>query len=114
MLSYNQFESYLAYYDIDVVPSKFKRKVKMPKAYREDEEALDAQDIRNILLVCNNRRLKAYILLLASGGFRAVEALAIRFKDIYFTTKKRHLLRRWGHVDMSADMPAYLPILLGE
>jgi hypothetical protein len=33
--------SYLAYYDIDVVPSKFKRKVKMPKAYREDEEALD-------------------------------------------------------------------------
>lgn len=53
--------SYFAYYDIDVVPSKFKRKVKMPKAYREDEQALDVQDIRNILLVCNNRRLKAYI-----------------------------------------------------
>ena len=33
--------SYLAYFDIDVIPSKFKRKVKMPKAYREDEEALD-------------------------------------------------------------------------
>lgn len=29
--------SYLAYYDIDVVPSKFKRKVKMPKVYREDD-----------------------------------------------------------------------------
>ena len=72
--------SYLAYHDIDVVPSKFKRKVKMPKAYREDEEALDVQDIRNILLVCNNRRLKAYILVLASGGFRAVEALAIRLR----------------------------------
>lgn len=69
--------SYLAYYDIDVVPSKFKRKVKMPKAYREDDEALDVQDIRNVLLVCNNRRLKTYILVLASGGFRAVEALAI-------------------------------------
>ena len=72
--------SYLAYHDIDVVPSKFKRKVKTPKAYREDEEALDVQDIRNILLVCNNRRLKAYILVLASGGFRAVEALAIRLR----------------------------------
>ncbi|HYZ60807.1 MAG TPA: hypothetical protein VE544_14230 [Nitrososphaeraceae archaeon] len=72
--------SYLAYHDIDVVPSKFKRKVKMPKAYREDEEALDVQDIRNILLVCNNRRLKAYILVLASGDFRAVEALAIRLR----------------------------------
>lgn len=74
--------SYFAYHDIDVVPSKFKRKVKMPKAYREDEEALDVQDIRNLLLVCNNRRLKAYILLLASGGFRAIEALAIILKDI--------------------------------
>ncbi len=63
--------SLFAYYDIDVVPSKFKRKVKMPRAYREDEEALDVQDIRNILLACNNRRLKAYILTLASGGFRA-------------------------------------------
>jgi hypothetical protein len=28
--------SYFAYYDIDVIPSKFKRKVKMPKSYRED------------------------------------------------------------------------------
>ena len=40
--------SYLAYYDIDIIPSKFKRKVKMPKQYREDEEALDVSDIRKI------------------------------------------------------------------
>jgi hypothetical protein len=31
--------SYLAYYDIDIIPSKFRRKVRMPKVYREDEEA---------------------------------------------------------------------------
>ena len=37
--------SYLAYYDIDVIPSKFRRKVKMPKLYREDEEPLDVSDI---------------------------------------------------------------------
>ena len=42
--------SYFAYYDIDVIPSKFRRKVKMPKLYREDEEAIDAEDIRKILL----------------------------------------------------------------
>jgi hypothetical protein len=42
--------SYLAYYDIDIIPSKFKRKVKMPKMYREDEEPLDVSDIRKILL----------------------------------------------------------------
>ena len=29
--------SYLAYYDIDIIPSKFRRKVKMPKMYREDD-----------------------------------------------------------------------------
>ncbi|MGC2575440.1 MAG: hypothetical protein WA364_28365 [Candidatus Nitrosopolaris sp.] len=69
--------SYFAYNDIDAMPSKFKRKVKMPKSYREDEEPLDASDIRKILLACNNRRLKTYLLVLASGGMRAVEDLAI-------------------------------------
>src|ERR687896_394507 len=75
-------KSYFAYYDIDVIPSKFRRKVKMPKLYREDEEPLDVNDIRKILLSCNNRRLKTYLLVLASGGLRGVEALAIRMKDI--------------------------------
>jgi hypothetical protein len=61
-------KSYLAYYDIDAIPSKFKRKVKMPKIYHEDEEPLDVSDIRKLLLSCNNRRLKGYLLVLASGG----------------------------------------------
>jgi integrase len=74
--------SYFGYYDIDVIPSKFRRKVKVPKYYREDEEPLNADDIRKILLHCNNRRLKAYLLTLASGGRRTVEALAIRLKTL--------------------------------
>jgi hypothetical protein len=45
--------SYLAYYDVDVISSKFKRRVKTPKSYREDEEPIDAKDIGNILLHCN-------------------------------------------------------------
>lgn len=32
--------SYFAYHDVDIIPSKFKRKVKLPKVYREDEEPL--------------------------------------------------------------------------
>jgi integrase len=52
--------SYFAFYDIDVIPSKFRRRVKVPRLYREDEEPLDASDIRKILLNCNNRRLKSY------------------------------------------------------
>ena len=52
--------SYFAYYDIDVIPSKFKRKVRLPKIYSKDEEPLDASNIRKILLSCNNRRLKTF------------------------------------------------------
>ena len=98
--------SYFAYYDIDVIPSKFRRKVKMPKFYREDEEAIDAQDIRNILLVCNNRRLKAYLLVLASGGMRAVEGLAIRLKDIDFSVSptKIHIRKEYAKTRVSRDV----------
>ena len=52
--------SYLAFYDIDIIPSKFRRKVKVPKLYKEDEEPIDASDIRKLLLNCNNRRLKSF------------------------------------------------------
>ncbi|MGA7544074.1 MAG: hypothetical protein WBW34_13520 [Nitrososphaeraceae archaeon] len=69
--------SYFAYHDIDVIPARFKRKVRMPKLYREDEQPIDATDIRKILLSCNNRRLKVYLLVLVSGAMRAVEALAV-------------------------------------
>jgi integrase len=98
--------SYLAYHDVDVIPSKFKRKVKMPKMYREDEEPLDTSDIRKILLACNNRRLKTYMLVLASGGFRANEALAMRLKDVDFTLKptKVHIRPEFAKTKVARDV----------
>jgi integrase len=75
-------KSYFVYNDIDISPLKFRYRVSLPPIYKEDEAALDASDIRQILDVCNNRRLKAYLLVLASGGLRAMEALAIRECDI--------------------------------
>jgi integrase len=98
--------SYLAYHDIDIIPSKFRRKVKMPKMHREDEEPLDASDIRKILLSCNNRRLKAYLLVLASAGMRAVEALAIRLKDIDFTVSptKIHIRKEYSKTKTARDI----------
>jgi integrase len=98
--------SYFAYYDIDIIPSKFKRKVKMPRFYREDEEPLDVGDIRNILLHCNNRRLKSYLLTLGSGGMRALEALAIRLKDIDFSVRptKIHIRREYAKTKVSRDI----------
>ena len=91
-------KSYLAYYDIDIIPLKFKRKVKLPKAAREDEEPLDIQDIRTILLACNNRRLKAYILVLASAGLRAIEGLSLRLRDCDFsvTPTKIHVRKEYS------------------
>jgi integrase len=76
--------SYFQYNDIDIIPYKFKRKVHLPKIGREDEEAIDAEDIRKILLACNNRRLKSYLLILASSGARTAEACSIRLCDITF------------------------------
>ena len=98
--------SYLSYYDIDVIPSKFKRKVKMPKMHREDEEAIDAKDIREILLKCTNRRLKTYLLVLASGGMRAEEGLAIRLKDIDFSVSptKIHLRKEYTKTKVARDV----------
>jgi integrase len=97
--------SYFGFYDIDVIPSKFRRKVKVPKYYREDEEPLNADDIRKILLHCNNRRLKAYLLTLASGGMRTVEALAIRLKDIEFgSPTKIHIRKEYAKTRVSRDV----------
>jgi integrase len=98
--------SYLAYHDLDVIPSKFKRKVRMPKLYREDEQPVDSEDIRKILLACNNRRLKSYLLVLASGGMRAVEALAIRIKDCDFSVSPTeiHIRKQYAKTRVARDI----------
>jgi integrase len=100
--------SYFAYYDIDINSSKFKRKVKMPRSYREDEEPLDVGDIRNILLNCNNRRLKTYLLTLGSGGMRAVEALAIRLKDIDFSVSPTKIRIRKEYAKTKVSREIYI------
>jgi integrase len=98
--------SYFQYHDIDIVSAKFKRRVKLPKNYKEDEEHLDAADIRRILLSCNNRRLKAYLLVLASGGVRAIEAIAIRNSDIDFSVSptKIHIRSEYAKTKVSRDI----------
>jgi integrase len=98
--------SYLAYYDIDVIPSKFRRKVKMPKILHRDQEAIDVKDIRNLLLNCSNRRLKTFILVLASGGMRSSECLAIRLKDCDFSVSptKIHIRPEFSKTRVSRDI----------
>jgi integrase len=78
--------SYLEFHDIDIVPSKFRRRVKLPKFYPDSQEPLSLTDIRDLLEFCSNNRLRTYILLLTSTGLRATEAAALRIMDIDFTT----------------------------
>jgi integrase len=98
--------SYLLYNDIDIVNSKFKRRVTMPKNIQEEEQACDQDDIRNILLKCNNRRLKVYILILASSGLRAIEACAIRLRDLDFQSNptKLHVRGEYTKTKVSRDI----------
>jgi len=77
--------SYLEFHDIDIVPSKFRRRVKLPKFYPDSQEPLSLTDIRDLLEFCSNTRLRTYILLLTSTGLRATEAAALRIMDIDFT-----------------------------
>ena len=98
--------SYFAYYDIDVIPSKFRRKVRLPKVHHEDEEPLDVSDIRKILLSCNNRRLKTLILVLASGGMRVGEALAVRNKDLDLSVSptKVHIRKEYSKTRVAREV----------
>jgi integrase len=80
----NAARSYFQYNDVLITASGFRNKVGMPSILKEKETPIDANDIREILNHCSNRRLKAYLLVLASSGMRATEALAIREMDIDF------------------------------
>ena len=74
--------------------------------FREDEVPLDAADIRKILLSCNNRRLKAYLLVLASGGMRATEAVSLRIKDLDLSTSptKIHIRKEFAKTRIGRDV----------
>lgn len=77
-------KSYLEYYDVEISSKKLRNKVTMPKIYRRKKETLNQKKIRNMLIACNNDRLKLFILVLASGGTRSMETLAIRNRDVHF------------------------------
>jgi len=86
--------SYLEYNDVDISNSKFKRKVKMPKVYPDQEEPLTLSDIRQLLEYNSNHRLRAYIILLTSSGMRAMEACSLRLQDVDFSVSPTRITIR--------------------
>ena len=55
------------------------------------KEAIDKEDIIKILNGCSDLRLKTYVMLLASTGLRATEALSIRLKDLDTTDSNNNI-----------------------
>jgi integrase len=98
--------SYLGFHGIDIIPSRFKARVKTFKVPREDAEALDIETIRKLLSSCNNRRLKAFLLCLASGGFRVKELCAVRHRDLDFNKSptKVHVRAEYTKMRKSRDI----------
>jgi integrase len=101
-------KNFLEYHDIDISPRKFKLKVKLPKAIRKNKEALSKEDIIEILNACSNIRLKTYVMFLAAGGFRAVEALSIRIKDLDIESRPARVFVRGEYTKTKTDRVVFL------
>ena len=79
-------KTFLEFNDIEISPRKFKLKVRFPKTIFRHKEAINKEDIIKILNGCSDLRLKTFVMLLASTGLRATEALSIRLKDLDIIT----------------------------
>ena len=101
-------KNFLEFNDVEISPRKFKLKVKFPKNVSRIREALDKNDIINILNSCSEIKLKTYVMLLASTGMRAVEALSIRIRDIDFESSPAKISIRGEHTKTKVDRYVFL------
>jgi integrase len=95
--------NFLEYNDIEISPRKFKLKVRLPKSVIRYKEAISKEEIREILLKCSNIKLKTYLMLLASTGMRATEALALRHKDFDFDEDNNNRNNRQAFVRIRGE-----------
>ena len=101
-------KNFFEYSDIEISPRRFKLKVKLPKIIRKKKEALSKEGIIEILNVCDNIRLRTYVILLATTGMRAVEALSIRIKDIDFDSNPARVFVRGEFTKTKVDRIVFL------
>ncbi len=101
-------KNFLEYHDIDISPRRFKLKVKLPKTIRKNKEALSKEDIIEILNATSDIRIKTYVMLLASTGMRAGEALSIRIKDFDLESSPSKLFVRGEYTKTRTDRIIFL------
>ncbi|HJT83406.1 MAG TPA: site-specific integrase [Nitrososphaeraceae archaeon] len=101
-------KTFLEYNDIEISPRKFKLKVRLPKTILKYKEAIDKEDIIKILNGCSDLRVKTYVMLLASTGLRATEALSIRLKDLDLESHPAKLTIRGEYTKTKVDRYVFL------
>ncbi|MFL6461604.1 MAG: tyrosine-type recombinase/integrase, partial [Nitrososphaeraceae archaeon] len=101
-------KNFFEYCDIEISPRRFKLKVKLPRVVRKKKEAISKEDVIEILNVCDNIRLKTYVMLLAASGMRAVEALSIRVKDLDFEPNPAKVFVRGDYTKAKVDRIVFL------
>lgn len=101
-------KNFLEYHDVDISPRRFKLKVKLPKTVKKEQQALDKNDIIEIINSCSDIRLKTYVMLLVASGLRASEALSIRVCDIDFGADPVKVFIRGEYTKTRLDRFVYL------
>ncbi len=96
------------YCDIDISPRIFKLKIKLPKVIRKKKESFSKEDIIEILNVCDNIRMRTYVMLLAATGMRAVEALSTRITYLDLGANHSKLFVRGEYTKTKADRIVFL------
>jgi integrase len=107
-------KNFLEYHDVEISPRKFKLKVKLPRVVKSTKVAISKEDIIEILNSCSDMRLKTYVMLLASTGMRAVEALSIRIKDLDLQYNPSQLFVRGEYTKTKCDRIIFLTLELSQ
>ena len=107
-------KTFLEYNDIEISPRKFKIKVRFPKSVLKYKEAIDKNDIVQILNGCSDIKLKTYVMLLAVTGARATEALSIRLKDLDLESNPAKLSIRGEFTKTKVDRHIFITKELKE
>jgi len=98
----------LIFHDVDINEIKFKTKVRLPRSIRRDKEPIDKNDIRRIMLACDDKRVKTYLLLLSCTGMRAKEALYLRFSDFNLEKEPARVYLKGEYTKTRSDRFVFL------
>ena len=92
--------------DVDIIPRKFKFKVRLPKVVRKNKEALSKEDIVDILNACSDIRLKTYVMFLAAGGLGCRRIVCI--KDLNIESNPARVFVRGEYTKTRTDRVVFL------